>query len=137
MRPARRRGSAGTARAPPPPSPGARKFPALRLVRLAAVVTPLAPAGQEPLATVRPGDEEGGSALGAAAGDRPLPDDELARRVVRAAVVRLAALGAPLGQLATAPLLGARDPDRDRPGRLALWIARAGDEAAEAALLEH
>src|SRR5262249_43675516 len=90
--------------------------PALSVVGVATIITPLPPAREESLAPVGAGEQEGRRALRAGAGHRALPHDELARRVVRAAVVELPALAPPLGQLAPAPLLGTLDPDRDGPG---------------------
>src|SRR5262249_34122564 len=69
-------------------------------------------------------------------GDRPGPDRELARGVIAAREERLAAPGPSLHQLPAAIGLGTRDPERDGLGRLALGIARAGDELPEAAVLD-
>src|SRR3972149_3649929 len=69
------------------------------------------------------------------AGSRPRPW-RCARkgRTVRAAPPP--APGAPLDELARAPGLGARDAERHRLGRPALGVPGAGDELAEAAVLD-
>src|SRR5206468_4683344 len=98
--------------------------------------TAFPPAGEEPLPARAALDEEGRPALGARAHDRALPDHELAGGVAGAPEVGSPALRPPLGELASTPVLGTRDPEGDRPGRLALGITRAGDEAAEPPVLE-
>src|SRR5688572_5011913 len=82
-------------------------------------------------------DQERRAAARAGLGDRQVPGHEVALRlgVVRAAVEGLAA-PRPLGrEVAAAALLGAGDADRHRLGPLALRVARAGEELAEAAAL--
>src|SRR5258705_13010684 len=81
--------------------------------------------------------EERRSALRAGLGDRSRPGDELALGILVAGVEGLAALAPPLHELAAAPRLGARDAEGDGLGGLALRIARARDELAEAAVLDH
>src|SRR5215831_19010389 len=80
--------------------------------------------------------DEGGPALRARLVDRAAPDYELAVRVRRAAEEGPALARAPLDQLARAARLGARDAERHRLGRLALRIAGARDELAEAPVLD-
>src|SRR5262249_53747808 len=98
------------------------------------------------LADARPGDlapprdplgDERRAAGRARLGHRPRPQRELAGGIVGAGVEGLAAPGAALHHLAPAALLRTRDAERERPGGLALWIPRAGDELAEAAVLDH
>src|SRR5207249_1293465 len=99
-------------------------------------VTPLARAAADDAALQRPLGDEGGPALRARLGHRPPPDDELAVRVGGAAEEGAALARAALDQLSRAAGLGARDAERDRLGRLALRIAGAGDELAEAPVLD-
>src|SRR4030095_15696359 len=68
--------------------------------------------------------------------DGPRPERELARRVVGAGEERLPAPGPSLDELAAAVGLRARDPEGERLGRLALRVARAGDELPEAPVLD-
>src|SRR5438552_4396176 len=68
---------------------------------------------------------------------RARPKRELASRVVRAREEGLAALGAPLHELPSAARLGTVDAERQGLGRLAVGIARAGDELAEPSVLDH
>src|SRR6266508_4158107 len=82
--------------------------------------------------------EEGRSALRAGLGHRSRPGDEFALGVLVARVERLAALAPPLHELASAAGFGAHDAEGDGRGGLALWIAGAGEELAEATpLLDH
>ena len=82
------------------------------------------------------GDERG-AALRARLGHRALPDHELAVRIRRAAEEDAALARATLDQLARAARLRARDAEGDRLGRLALRVAGARDELAEAPVLDH
>src|SRR5215470_1013893 len=81
--------------------------------------------------------EEGGPARGARLQDGTRPRHELAVGVLGARVECLAAPAPPLHELAVAAGLRARDAERDGLGRLALGIPRAGDELAEASVLDH
>src|SRR5882724_12609325 len=81
--------------------------------------------------------EEGRSALRAGLGDRSRPGDEFALGVLVARVERLAALASPFHELAPAAGLGAHDAEGDGLGGLALGIAGARDELAEATMLDH
>src|SRR5438093_120742 len=105
------------------------------LLGLPPVPAPLAPAREVVLPAVRPPQEKWCAALRARRRHRPLPRNELARRVVRAPVVELPSLRPALGQLAAAALLGAGDADGERLRLLALGVSRAGDEASEPAVL--
>src|SRR2546428_2108552 len=69
-------------------------------------------------------------------GDRFIPGRIIALRIPQATVERPAALGAALGEIAHAAL-GALDAERHRLGVLALGIARARQEFAEASRLDH
>src|SRR5713101_4265806 len=79
--------------------------------------------------------EEGGMALRTGFGDGPVPQGELALRIVRAGIERPALLAALLGQVAA--VLRALDAERDGLRGLAGRVRRAGDELAEPAGLDY
>src|SRR5438046_1246024 len=81
--------------------------------------------------------EEGGTARRARLQDRARPRHELAVGVLAAGVERLAPAAPALHELALAAGFRARDAEGDGLGGLAFRIARAGDELAEAAVLDH
>src|SRR5207244_1314866 len=83
-------------------------------------------------------DQERRLALRTRLRDRPIPRDEVALclAVVGAAEEDLAAPRPLLRQEAATPGPRAVDPQRDRPGGLALRITRAGEELAEPAALD-
>src|SRR2546422_3514915 len=81
--------------------------------------------------------EEGGAARRARLEDGTRPRHELAVGVLVAGVERLASPAPALDELAVTAGFRARDAEGDRLGRLALRIARAGDELSEAAVLDH
>src|SRR5262245_44746170 len=79
--------------------------------------------------------DEGRSALGTRLRHRARPHRERALGIVGARVERLAALAPALHELAA--VLGTGDAQRHRLGRLALRVARARHEFAEAPVLDH
>src|SRR5215475_3633101 len=95
-----------------------------------ALARPLAALGQ----ALR---HERSPALRARLRHRARPGDELAVGIPVAGVEGLPALATPFHELAAAARLGARDTQGDGLGGLALGIPRAGDELAEAAMLDH
>src|SRR6185503_4678587 len=103
---------------------------------LAAEITPLAPAPLRAPAAGHALGEERRRTLGARLLDGTLPQHELAVGIGRAAEERPALARAALDDLPLAARLRARDTERDGLGRLALRIARARDELAEAPMLD-
>src|SRR4029453_15132123 len=81
--------------------------------------------------------QERGRAHGARLAHRPRPEGEVGVGVIRAGEERLAAARAPLDELAPASRFRTDDAKGDRLGGLALRISRAGDELAEAPVLDH
>src|SRR5215467_2228936 len=101
------------------------------------VVALAADALARPLAALgHPLGEEGRPALRARLGHRPGPRRELAVGIPVARVEGLAAPAPPFHELASAARLGTGDAKSDGLGRLALRIARASDELAEATVLD-
>src|SRR5207244_8804818 len=80
-------------------------------------------------------DEERCLAVWAGFIDRPVPERELAFRVIRAGVKRTAFLGPLLGQVAS--VLGTFDAERDGLRGLAGGVRRAGQELTEPAGFDH
>src|ERR1017187_1524908 len=79
----------------------------------------------------------GTPALRAFLRNRAIPRDEVAIRIIDAAVKRLALLGAPLSQLPGASRIGTRHADRLVLHVFALRVRAARRKFAEAAVLEH
>src|SRR5262249_2765530 len=106
-------------------------------VGLLPEVTALARARPHGAPAGDPLGDEAGPAPGARLGDRPLPQHELAVGIRRAPVEGPAPLRASLEQLARVAGRRAGDAQRDGLGGLAVGVARARDELAEAAVFDH
>src|SRR5207302_7005221 len=134
-------GSCAPTRPSRPPGSGGRRPPdrsCHRLLSLQLVAALFSDALADHLPPLRQALwQERRPALRAGFGDGPVPDDELAVRVVRARVEGAAPLRAALDNVAATAGLGAGDAERDRLGVPALRIARAGDELPVAPVLDH
>src|SRR5215510_9806232 len=107
---------------------GSDLFPVIALTA-DALARPLSALGH-------PLGEERRPALRARLGHRPRPRRELAVGILVAGVEGFAAPAPAFHELAFAAGLGTGDAEGDGLGRLALGIARAGDEFPEAAMLD-
>ena len=134
----RRAGYAATRAAPPRDSGGtaAQLGHAPGRLDLALEVAPRAHAPPHDATARRPLGQERRPALRTGLRHGVLPDRERAGGIGGAAVEDAAAPATPGHELARASRLGARDPQGDRLGGLALGITRARDEPAVAAVLD-
>src|SRR5215471_12092006 len=143
-------GYAVTRPAPPPGVPGTMRQPhrsrrclpacpsrhdrGRDLLLVAALLADTAPCDLAPARD--PLGDERRPALGARFTEWPRPERELAVRIVRAREKGLAAAGPALDELSVAASLRTRDTERQWLGRLALRVARTGDELAESPVLD-